>query len=29
MFSKKGDTAITHGGIHVEEVIIPFVEVLP
>jgi len=28
MFAKAGDIGITHGGIHIEEVIIPFVEVL-
>ncbi len=28
MFGNKNDTAISHGGIHPEEVIIPFVEVL-
>ncbi|HAG08358.1 MAG TPA: hypothetical protein DCK87_02140 [Desulfotomaculum sp.] len=27
MFGKKGETAISHGGIHLEEVIVPFVEV--
>ena len=29
MFATKNETAITHGGIHLEEVIIPFIEVLP
>jgi hypothetical protein len=29
MFARKGALAITHGGIHIEEVVIPFVEVLP
>ena len=29
MFATKNDTAITHGGIHLEEVIVPFIEVLP
>jgi len=29
MFAKKEDTAISHGGIHIEEVIVPFIEVLP
>ena len=28
MFALQGDTAVTHGGIHIEEVIVPFVEVL-
>jgi hypothetical protein len=28
MFASAGTTAVTHGGIHIEEVIIPFVEVL-
>ena len=29
MFAKKENTAISHGGIHLEEVIVPFIEVLP
>jgi len=29
MFAKKENTAISHGGIHIEEVIVPFIEVLP
>jgi len=29
MFSTKEKLGISHGGIHIEEVIIPFVEVLP
>lgn len=29
MFAKKKNTAISHGGIHVEEVIVPFIEILP
>jgi len=29
MFGRQGQTSITHGGIHLEEVVIPFVEVLP
>ena len=29
MFDKKESTAISHGGIHIEEVIVPFIEVLP
>jgi hypothetical protein len=28
MFAKKENTAISHGGIHIEEVIVPFIEVL-
>ena len=28
MFAKANDLMITHGGIHIEEVIVPFVEVL-
>ena len=28
MFAPQGDTAVTHGGIHIEEIIVPFVEVL-
>ena len=28
MFDLQGNTAVTHGGIHIEEVIVPFVEVL-
>ena len=28
MFAKKQHTAISHGGIHIEEVIVPFIEVL-
>jgi len=28
MFAKVGDSAISHGGIHIEEVIVPFAEVL-
>ncbi len=28
MFGKKGQTEITHGGIHLEEVVVPFVEVM-
>ncbi len=27
MFGPKGETVISHGGIHIEEVIIPFIEV--
>lgn len=29
MFAKNGSSAITHGGIHIEELIIPFIEVSP
>lgn len=29
MFAKENETAITHGGSHLEEVIIPFIEILP
>jgi len=29
MFATENDTAVTHGGIHLEEVIVPFIEVLP
>jgi len=28
MFANVGETAISHGGIHIEEVLIPFVEVI-
>jgi hypothetical protein len=29
MFTKKKESGISHGGIHLEEVIVPFIEVLP